>query len=202
MAATVVACGLSFELPDGRELLRDLDLSLDTGLTALVGPNGVGKTCLARLLAGELQPSAGLVQRHGPVKLFAQRQDPQALSVAEFLGTDHDWSLVRGQLLQNIDPQTACAALSGGQWMRVRLAQALGDHFLILDEPSNDLDREGRSAVAGFLRQHEGGALVISHDRELLRTCQISWSSPVEVWQASAAAGPRTPSHESASGKA
>jgi len=172
MAAKIVACGLSFELPDGRELFRNLDLSLGGGVAALVGPNGAGKSCLARVLAGELAPLAGVVHRQVPVRLLPQRHAPEPITVAQFLGADRDWAPVRAQLMRDIDLRGACTALSGGQWMRVRLAQALGDHFLILDEPTNDLDREGRQAVDTFLRHHEGGALVISHDRELLRSCR------------------------------
>jgi ATPase subunit of ABC transporter with duplicated ATPase domains len=171
MAAKLVAHGLSLELPDGRGLFSDLDLSLDDGLTALVGPNGVGKTCLARVLAGELEPTAGVVRRHVPVRLLAQRQEPPCCTVAEFLTSDHHRSSFAGQLVQDIEPSSSCAALSGGQWMRVRLAQALGAAFLILDEPTNDLDGEGHAAVAAFLRHHDGGALVISHDPRILRSC-------------------------------
>ncbi len=56
--------------------------------------------------------------------------------------------------------------------MRVRLARVLGDAFLILDEPTNDLDREGRHVVLEFLRERSGGALLISHDRECLELCE------------------------------
>lgn len=55
--------------------------------------------------------------------------------------------------------------------MRVRLARTLDEGFLILDEPTNDLDREGRGAVLHFLRERGGGALLISHDRECLELC-------------------------------
>ena len=56
--------------------------------------------------------------------------------------------------------------------MRVRLARALDDQFLIMDEPTNDLDREGREALLQFLRHRKGGALLISHDRECLDICE------------------------------
>jgi ATPase subunit of ABC transporter with duplicated ATPase domains len=62
--------------------------------------------------------------------------------------------------------------LSGGQWMRVRLARALDNQFLILDEPTNNLDHDGRAALVQFLRHREGGALLISRDRECLQICE------------------------------
>jgi ATPase subunit of ABC transporter with duplicated ATPase domains len=74
--------------------------------------------------------------------------------------------------LEDIDPDTSCTELSGGQWTRVRLAGALGDGFLILDEPTNNLDRHGREAVLRLLRAHPGGLLLISHDREALEICE------------------------------
>ncbi len=162
---------MSYELPNGRELLNGLDFLIPRGLTALVGPNGVGKTTLARLLAGELMPTAGSIRRDGPIGLFRQRQEPEALTVAEYLSTRYEWSLAAETLLEPIDRQARCTELSGGQWMRVRLAGALGRDFLILDEPTNDLDREGRRAVIEFLRGHPRGALLISHDRECLQLC-------------------------------
>ena len=55
--------------------------------------------------------------------------------------------------------------------MRVRLAGSLDDGFLVLDEPTNDLDREGRDAFLAFLRDHSGGLLLISHDRDCLDVC-------------------------------
>jgi ATPase subunit of ABC transporter with duplicated ATPase domains len=149
--------GLTYELPDGRVLFRDLNASIGPGLTALVGPNGVGKTTLARLISGDLEPTSGHIVRNVPATVFAQREDPDLLH----------------------------KHLSGGQWMRVRLerfrtrlkrelADSMTGSFLILDEPTNDLDRDGRDAVLDFLRQRSrsgAATLLISHDRETLGLC-------------------------------
>jgi ATPase subunit of ABC transporter with duplicated ATPase domains len=169
MFSIVIGRGISFELPNGRELFKDLNFSLDGRLSALVGPNGVGKSCLAKLIAGQLEPSTGTIRRARSVRLLPQRQEPEPITVSEFLCVDYQWSLFGERLLANIDPHAPCTVLSGGQWMRVRLACALAEDFLILDEPTNDLDRDGREAVMQFLRERNGGALLISHDRECLQ---------------------------------
>lgn len=163
--------GVSFELANGRLLFENLHLTLDARLTALVGPNGVGKTTLARLLVGELEPSAGHVRRATAVAYLAQSEVPPSTTIATYLGGDYAWSALGAELLGSLDLATDCATLSGGQWMRVRLARQLREDYLILDEPTNDLDRDGRAALATFLRGFGGGALVISHDRALLRLC-------------------------------
>jgi ATPase subunit of ABC transporter with duplicated ATPase domains len=169
MSSIVIGRGISYELPNGRELFKDLNFSLDGRLSALVGANGIGKSCLANLIAGQLEPSDGAIRRTGSVKLLPQRQEPKRITVTEFLCADYRWSLLGERLLATIDRQALCTALSGGQWMRVRLAHALADDFLVLDEPTNDLDRDGREAVMQFLRERDGGALLISHDRECLQ---------------------------------
>lgn len=172
MHSVVVARDVSFEFSNGRELFQNLNLSLDARRTALVGPNGVGKTVLARLLAGELEPNAGVVRRTEPVHLFRQREALPSISVAEYLAETYEWSLLGEQLLQPIDRAARCTMLSGGEWMRVRLAGVLDAGFLILDEPTNDLDREGRRTFMQFLRRHGSGFLLISHDRECLELCE------------------------------
>jgi ATPase subunit of ABC transporter with duplicated ATPase domains len=70
----------------------------------------------------------------------------------------------------NASPETHLATLSGGQSTRARLAALIFSEpdFLLLDEPTNNLDREGRAAVIDFLAGWRGGAIIVSHDRELL----------------------------------
>ncbi|HBO0573588.1 TPA: ATP-binding cassette domain-containing protein, partial [Pseudomonas aeruginosa] len=74
--STLTLDGVSFQLPDGSLLFSDLDETFDTRHTGLVGRNGVGKSLLARLLAGHLQPSSGSVRRQGRVRYLAQQFDP------------------------------------------------------------------------------------------------------------------------------
>jgi|GEM_PF-712885 len=177
--------GLSYQLPDGRPLFtdpedpRDLNLTIPWGRIALVGPNGAGKTTLARLIHGDLAPSRGRILRSAPVRYLAQREVPADSTIAEYLlreaPGDFVESRVTPDLLKRIPLETSCAALSGGEWMRVRLAafasEGMSGSFLILDEPTNDLDREGRDAVLNFLNR-AGGFLLISHDRECLALCE------------------------------
>jgi ATPase subunit of ABC transporter with duplicated ATPase domains len=172
MATVVSASNVSLELANGRELFRDLTFSIDDGLSALVGANGVGKTSLARLLAGELRPTQGVIRTHSPVLLFPQRASPGPSTVEEHLALSYAWSELGEGLLEGIDREQPCDTLSGGQWMRVRLACALDERFIVLDEPTNDLDQKGREAVARFLGARRCGALLISHDRACLTLCE------------------------------
>lgn len=171
MHKVVVVSGVTFEFPNGREVFHKISFSLGRGVTALVGPNGAGKTTLAKLLAGELEPTQGTIRSEGPVAFFAQREIPQSITMNTHLGLEFSNSSLSERLLLGIDRELQCTALSGGLWMRVRLVRTLNDRFLILDEPTNDLDREGRDAVLRFLRERAGGALLISHDRECLELC-------------------------------
>ena len=193
--------GVSLNLPDGRVLFSHLHHGFDLRRTGLVGRNGVGKSMLARLLAGELAPSAGRVVRGGRVAYLSQQAGSgQAASVAELAGIaavtealarieagsvdprDFDtvgehWDIgarlrqgCQAHGLPQLTLDTPVAALSGGEAMRVALVGAtlFDPDFLILDEPSNHLDAEGRAALLRQLQAWDKGLLVISHDRELL----------------------------------
>jgi len=163
--------GVTFETPNGRRLFSNLNFTLGSQLTALVGPNGVGKTCLAQLLSGELLPTEGNIRRNSSLTFFPQRQTPEPVTVEQFLSSDYQWSELGDKLLAAIDRQSLCTHLSGGEWMRVRLARVVDAGFLILDEPTNDLDRDARTLLLEFLRHRKAGTLLISHDRECLALC-------------------------------
>jgi len=164
---------VSYEI-NSRVILRELTCSFEARRYGLVGANGAGKTTLARLLTGATEPTAGRVLRHAGVSYLAQQEGRGEGVCGD--GLTQVWSaapadadLVAG-LVRPLDPARPLRSLSGGEWMRLRLALALASSpaFLILDEPTNDLDREGRDVVLRLLREFRGGVLVISHDRELL----------------------------------
>ncbi len=200
MPASVTLSNLSWSTPDGRPLFSNIDLSFGAERTGLVGRNGVGKSTLLQLIAGELQPQTGSVAVSGTIGILRQsvqvRPDEtiadlfgatQALAVlaraesgqasADELAAA-DWTLearVAAALERSglaAGPQTLLAALSGGQRTRAALAALIFEEpdFLILDEPTNNLDRDGRQAVISLLGGWRQGALVVSHDRELLET--------------------------------
>ncbi|MDH0616518.1 MULTISPECIES: ABC-F family ATP-binding cassette domain-containing protein [unclassified Agrobacterium] len=200
MPHSITLSDLSWSTPDGHPLFSNINLRFGAERTGLVGRNGVGKTTLLKLIAGELSPSAGTVAVSGSVNLLRQSvqvasdetvadlfEARYALDVLaraqagaatlEELG-DIDWMLeekIADALAQvGLDalPSTPLSALSGGQRTRAALAAQIhaAPDFLILDEPTNNLDRDGRLFVAGFLTAWRGGAIVVSHDRELLET--------------------------------
>lgn len=163
---------VSFEYPNGHILFKDLNFSIQNEIVGLVGTNGVGKSTLAKLIAGEIELGAGTIQRNTLISYLSQREVPPSVSVDEFTAPQSHWNIYQQRILEGINPELACSKLSGGQWMRVRLAKILGECFLILDEPMNDLDRAGRDILIEFLKQHRSGALLISHDQESLEICE------------------------------
>ena len=200
MSASITLAGLAWALPDGRQIFENLNLQFGRERAGLVGRNGVGKTTLLRLITGELRPQAGSVTVEGRLGLLrqtvqvggretvadlfgvsdalallerAERGDAQADEVAEA-----DWTLearIEAALARiglDAAPRTKLASLSGGQRTRAGLAALVfaEPDFLLLDEPTNNLDRDGRAAVISLLSTWRAGAIVVSHDRELLET--------------------------------
>ncbi|MDP9139432.1 MAG: ATP-binding cassette domain-containing protein [Pseudomonadota bacterium] len=204
---------LAFRLPDGSTLFSDLNEQFDRRPTGLVGRNGVGKSVLARLIAGELAASGGRCLRVGTLRYVAQQISLQAgATIADLAAVktiidalqriesgstdaaDFDTLAERWQIrdllqqaladigLDHLHADTPATELSGGEAMRVALAGAFLSRadLLILDEPSNHLDRRYREWLFDQIRRWQGGLLVVSHDRRLLelmsRTVELSAS--------------------------
>jgi ATPase subunit of ABC transporter with duplicated ATPase domains len=196
----ITVSDLSWSTPDGRTLFSDLDLSFVAERTGLVGRNGVGKTTLMKIIAGELAPASGSVSVTGRIAVLRQavqvregetiadlfdvrdalallaRAEAGEASEADIAGADWTLEARMSAALARTGLEAAAntplALLSGGQRTRAALAALVfaEPDFLLLDEPTNNLDREGRTAVAELLAEWRAGAIVISHDRDLLDT--------------------------------
>jgi ATP-binding cassette subfamily F protein uup len=175
----------------GRQLLHGVTWRLGPGQrVAIVGVNGSGKTSLLRLLAGELEPTAGEVQRGATVRLAHLSQDtveiPEQLRVLESLeevrrhAVLSDGREITAALLcdrfgfRGEKARTFVADLSGGERRRLALMRLLmgGPNVLLLDEPTNDLDVDTLTALEDLLDGWPGTLVVVSHDRYFVeRVC-------------------------------
>jgi ATP-binding cassette subfamily F protein 3 len=156
----------------------------------LLGRNGAGKSTLMKLLAGELQPQAGVREEGRNLKLgyFAQHQLEQLRPAESPL-----WHMIkqeprtREQDLRNYlggfdfrgdMVEAPCGRFSGGEKTRLALALMIrtAPNLLLMDEPTNHLDLEMREALTIALQETEAGMVLVSHDRHLLRaTCDELW---------------------------
>ena len=149
----------------------------------IVGPNGSGKTTLIRLLMGELSPNQGEVDPGATTKFGYYRQiemrfDPEqtvidfAKSIAEVVEVGKGRSVPVSQFLTRFlfppDVQyKPIGKLSGGEKRRLQLLQILiqSPNFLVLDEPTNDLDLITLNTLESYLEAFEGCLILVSHDR-------------------------------------
>ena len=168
---------------DGKPVLRDLSLRIDMDdRIALLGANGNGKSTLARLLAGRLEPLSGEIRRGPKLKVgyFAQHQAEELDLAATPL--QHIARVLpratqtqqRAQIarfgLDAARADTPVEKLSGGEKARLLLALATREapQLLILDEPSNHLDIDAREALVRALAEFPGAVLLITHDPHLV----------------------------------
>jgi ATP-binding cassette, subfamily F, member 3 len=166
-------------------VLRRLDLRVDQDdRIALLGPNGNGKTTLARLISGRLKPLAGELRRHPKLRIgyFAQHQleeleagaTPYRHMAQLMPGVTED--RVRARLGQFAFPgekgNVKVSDLSGGEKARLLFALITHDapQLLILDEPTNHLDVDAREALIRALNDYPGAVILVSHDRHILET--------------------------------
>jgi ATPase subunit of ABC transporter with duplicated ATPase domains len=180
----LVVRGLRYRIGD-RELFTDRGINMDIGgpeRVALTGANGSGKSTLLRIVYGDLEPSAGDVQRtDGRIAYLSQRLDvlePErtvAENLAAFapgLGRTRHMHLLAQFRFRDEHLNLPVGALSGGERLRATLACVLNaepaPQLLLLDEPTNNLDLVSVRQLETALNAYRGAFIVVSHDERFL----------------------------------
>ncbi|PZD94998.1 ABC-F type ribosomal protection protein [Paenibacillus sambharensis] len=172
---------VSFD-PAASPLFRKVSFQLQRGETvALIGPNGIGKSTLLKVLTDQLSPKEGSFRFGSNVKLGYYDQEQTALTPSNTV-LEEVWSayphleearirtVLGNFLFSGEDVLKKIAALSGGEKARVALAKLMLEraNVLILDEPTNHLDLYSKEVLESALFDYEGTLLFISHDRYFL----------------------------------
>ena len=175
----------------GNQIVNDLSLIISRGdRLGIVGPNGSGKTTLVKLITGDLEADSGKVKRGANLETLLVDQKREMLdpdwtlkdALTDGRGdtvvigeeTKYVYSYMKDFLFLPEQARTPIHALSGGERARLTLARGLRtpSNFLILDEPTNDLDLETLDLLQEFLADYPGTVLLVSHDRDFLdRVC-------------------------------
>ncbi len=169
-----------------REILRSVNCSFDPNTNYIIkGSNGAGKTTLLNLLAGLLLPENGVLYAGGNGRLlfYIPQQDPQyhcnITSLFEMFGQRHQKKLTmiadRFGLTDRIREGKAVCDLSGGERKKVFLSIgfAMDSQWLLLDEPSNNLDSNAKQVLSELIRERKG-IILVSHDLLLTNTADCS----------------------------
>ena len=169
-----------------REIVKDFSIRVIKGnKIGIVGPNGAGKTTLIKLLTKRLTPDSGFVRvgKNLEEAYFDQNRDTldPKKTLWQTLCDKGDHIFVHGHyrhvvaylkdfLFKPDQAKMPVAALSGGEKNRLMLAVALAkqSNFLVLDEPTNDLDMDTLDLLQEVLSDYEGTIIIVSHDRDFL----------------------------------
>jgi ATP-binding cassette ChvD family protein len=171
---------------DDRMLIEGLSLSLPpNGIVGVIGPNGVGKTTVLKMITGEERPDSGAIRIGEPVRISYVDQlragiDPGKTVWEVISGGESHIHVGRAEIpsrayvaafgFKGSDQQKPAGLMSGGERGRVNLALTLrqGGNLLLLDEPANDLDVETLGSLEDALLEFPGCAVITSHDRWFL----------------------------------
>ena len=182
----IAAEGLAKEFGRGREkklLFENVSLDIKRGeRICIVGPNGVGKTTLLRMIMGELTPTEGRLKLghnvafgyydQGQLLLDEKNTVLEELKESYRLYTDTEMRSILGRFLfRGDDVFLPVGSLSGGEKARLSLLKLMlsGANTLILDEPTNHLDIDSKEVFEAALLEFPGTAVIVSHDRYFLQ---------------------------------
>jgi ATP-binding cassette ChvD family protein len=181
-----------------RMLIEDLSFSLPpNGIVGVIGPNGVGKTTLFKMIIGEEEPDAGTIKVGDTVRISyvdqARGRIAPDKNVWEVISDGESYihvgktevpsrAYVAAFGFKGGDQQKLAGVMSGGERNRVNLALTLkqGGNLLLLDEPTNDLDVETLSSLENALLEFPGCAVITSHDRwflDRIATHILAWEA-------------------------
>lgn len=182
----IAAEGLAKEFGRGKEkklLFENVSLDIKRGeRVCIVGPNGVGKTTLLRMIMGELTPTEGRLKPghnvafgyydQGQLLLDEKNTVLEELKESYRLYTDTEMRSILGRFLfRGDDVFLPVGSLSGGEKARLSLLKLMlsGANTLILDEPTNHLDIDSKEVFEAALLEFPGTAVIVSHDRYFLQ---------------------------------
>jgi ATPase subunit of ABC transporter with duplicated ATPase domains len=175
----------------GHEVVKPFSALVTRGeKIGVIGKNGVGKTTLVKMLAGEEQPDTGHVKWGHQAQVGYLPQDQAGVirpgttafgwlrELEDKLTNEEISGLLGRMLFSGEERMKPTATLSGGETVRLLLAKLMlfKDNVLVLDEPTNHLDLQSIAALSEGLQRYEGTVIIVTHDQELIReVCSRVW---------------------------